>query len=76
MINDELTEKLKQLFKHDLEKAELKEKLQSLLGAQLQKMDLVSREEFEAQSAVLLRTREKLENLEKQFAELETYKKS
>lgn len=74
MINDELTDKLKQLFTHELDNAELKMKLQSLLGAQLQKMDLVSREEFEAQSAVLLRTREKLESLEKQFAELNNIK--
>ncbi|MFA5631123.1 MAG: accessory factor UbiK family protein [Porticoccaceae bacterium] len=36
-----------------------------------EKMDFVSREEFEAQKAVLLRTREKLEALEKDVAELE-----
>lgn len=36
-----------------------------------EKMDLVSSEEFEVQKRVLLRTREKLEQLEHQVAELE-----
>jgi BMFP domain-containing protein YqiC len=34
-------------------------------------MNLVSREEFEVQTAVLARTREQLERLEAQVAELE-----
>ena len=46
-------------------------KLRSLLESSLQKLNLVSREEFDAQQAVLLRTREKLEALEQQLAELE-----
>lgn len=37
----------------------------------LAKMDLVTREEFDAQSKVLARTREKLEQLEKRMQELE-----
>lgn len=37
----------------------------------LARLDLVTREEFDAQQAVLLRTREKVEALEKQVAELE-----
>lgn len=37
----------------------------------LSKLDLVTREEFDAQQAVLLRTREKVEALEKKVAELE-----
>lgn len=41
--------------------------LQSALG----KLDLVTREEFDAQAAVLLRTRQKLEALEAQLAQLE-----
>ncbi len=36
-----------------------------------ERMDLVPREEFEAQKAVLLRTRERLEALEREVAELE-----
>lgn len=42
----------------------------ALQGA-LVKLDLVTREEFEVQSAVLLRTREKLAALEARVAELE-----
>ena len=41
------------------------------LEAALAKMDLVTREEFDVQSAVLARTREKLQKLEAQVAELE-----
>ena len=37
----------------------------------LQKMNLVTREEFDTQQAVLTRSREKLDNLEQQIAELE-----
>ncbi|NOZ36992.1 MAG: accessory factor UbiK family protein [Gammaproteobacteria bacterium] len=37
----------------------------------LRKMDLVTREEFDIQHDVLLRTRSRLEALEKQVAELE-----
>ena len=37
----------------------------------LSKMDLVTREEFDVQTAVLARTREKLESLEARLAELE-----
>ncbi|MEQ3697574.1 MAG: accessory factor UbiK family protein [Pseudomonadales bacterium] len=45
--------------------------VKSLLQSQLRKMDVVSREEFDAQSAVLLRTRERLQQLERQFEALE-----
>ena len=38
----------------------------------LDKLDLVTREEFEVQEAVLRRTREKLEALEAKVAELES----
>ncbi len=38
--------------------------LRGMLETTLRKLDLVTREEFDAQQAVLLRTREKLEALE------------
>lgn len=41
------------------------------LEAGLTRLDLVTREEFDVQSAVLARTREKLSRLESQVAELE-----
>lgn len=45
--------------------------LRAALEAALRKMNLVSRDEFEIQQAVLQRSREKLEALEQRIAELE-----
>ena len=50
---------------------DLERNFRSLLQAGLGKMDLVTREEFDLQVAVLARTREKLEALEMRLAELE-----
>ncbi|CAN5676991.1 accessory factor UbiK family protein [soil metagenome] len=50
---------------------ELQENFKSVLQSGLSRLDLVTREEFEVQRAVLLRTREKLEALERQVAGLE-----
>jgi len=65
-----LTQELQQaipLINSLLPKRELQVMLQSVLG----KMDLVTREEFDAQAAVLQRTRTKLETLERRCTELE-----
>lgn len=51
--------------------ADVRQQVRAAAQSAFEKMDFVSREEFEAQKAVLLRTRQKLENLEKQVAELE-----
>lgn len=48
-----------------------KKELQIGLQAALSKMNLVTREEFDAQTAVLQRTRQKLEALELRCAEME-----
>ena len=53
-------------FKDDMEK-----NVHALLQSALSKLDLVSREEFEVQKAVLAKTRTRLEALEKQVIELE-----
>jgi len=53
-------------FAQDVEK-----NLRAALTATLARLNLVTREELEVQSAVLARTREKIEALEKQVAELE-----
>lgn len=53
-------------LRHDVER-----NIQAVLQEALTRFDLVSREEFEVQRQVLLRTREKLESLEKIVAELE-----
>ena len=47
--------------------------IRSLLENVVRKMNLVSREEFDAQQAVLQRTRDKLEDLQRQLAELESH---
>ncbi len=59
----------------DMQK-ELGDQFKTLLQSNFAKMDLVSREEFDAQTRVLLRTREKLEALELLVAELEASAKS
>ncbi len=45
--------------------------VKSLLQSGIERMDLVSREEFDLQTAVLERTREKLAALEARLADLE-----
>ena len=45
-----------------------------LVNGVISKLDLVSREEFDAQQAVLERTRSKLEQLEKDFAASQSIK--
>ena len=53
---------------------DLEKNIHTLLQGALAKLDLVTREEFDAQSQVLLRTREKLEQLEKIISALEEKK--
>ena len=50
---------------------EVDKKVKQVLQSQLNKLDMVSREEFEVQTKVLLRTREKLTALEEKLAQLE-----
>jgi len=50
---------------------DLESNFRAVLRASLAKLDLVTRDEFEVQEAVLERTREKLEALEERLAELE-----
>jgi BMFP domain-containing protein YqiC len=50
---------------------EVEKKIHQILQSQLNKLDLVNREEFEVQTKVLLRTREKLAALEARLNELE-----
>ena len=50
---------------------EIDRKIKQLLQAQLGKLDMVSREEFDVQTQVLLRTREKLSEMEAKLAEFE-----
>jgi BMFP domain-containing protein YqiC len=78
VMNEKIIEGLSQQFSSlmsNLPKgAELpgQDQLRSLMQSALSKLDLVTRDEFEAQSAVLMRTREKVEALEVRMAALET----
>ena len=51
--------------------SDMESTVKSCVTAAFQKMDLVTREEFDAQTKVLLRTREKLEALSEEVAKLE-----
>ena len=50
---------------------ELQQNFKSVLQAGLGKLDLVTREEFDVQRAVMLRTREQVEALQRTVSELE-----
>ena len=70
---DELARRLSSLVPPGLRESrdELQQNFKSVLQSGLSKLDLVTREEFEVQRAVLLRTREKLEQLQRAVSELE-----
>ena len=70
---DDLAKKLAGLMPDSIQnlQADIEKNMRSGLESGLRKMNLVSREEFDIQSAVLLRTREKLEALEKIVSKLE-----
>lgn len=77
MINlksiDELARRLSSLVPPGLSEArdDLEKNFRAALQAGLSKLDLVTREEFDVQRAVLQRSREKIEKLEAQLAELD-----
>ena len=70
---DELARRLSALVPPGLKDAgaDLEQNMKATLQAGLGKLDLVTREEFDVQRAVLLRTREKLEALQQAVAQLE-----
>ncbi len=70
---DALARRLSELVPPGLRESrdELQATFKSALQAGLAKLDLITREEFEVQRAVLLRTREKLDALEQTIATLE-----
>ena len=55
-------------------KDDLEKNFRSVLQSGLGKLDLVTREEFEVQEAVLARTRQKLEGLEERLQSIEAKK--
>ncbi|WP_456373929.1 accessory factor UbiK family protein [Thiolapillus sp.] len=72
-ILDDISSKVAQTLPGGLQamQNDLQRNLRSGLESALARLNLVTREEFDVQAAVLARTREKLEALEKQVAELE-----
>ncbi len=70
---DELTTRLSATMPSGIQalQADVVKNMRATLESGLAKLDLVTREEFEVQSAVLARTREKLAGLEAQIKALE-----
>ncbi len=68
-----MAEKLGEILPADLKsaKADLQKHFREILQAQFAKLDLVTREEFDVQTKVLARSREKLEELERKIMGLE-----
>jgi len=67
---DELAKKISQAIGESPAK-DVEKNVKALLQSALQRLDLVPREDFELQTQVLQRTREKLETLEVRVATLE-----
>jgi len=70
---DDLAERLASSLPSGLQalKQDMDRTLRATLEAAIGRLNLVTREEFEVQSAVLARTRERLQRLEAQVAEQE-----
>ena len=70
---DELAGKLADAVPGELQglRDDLRDNFSGLLSAGLDKLELVTREEFDVQRKVLERTREKLDRLERELAELQ-----
>lgn len=73
-VIDDLTRRVTEAIPSSLRflQEDLEKNLRTALESGLSHLDLVTREEFDLQTAVLARTREKLERLEKIVAELES----
>lgn len=67
IIDDLITQLTQRIDDAPMDKSQLK----AFLSASLSKLDVVARDEFDAQTAVLHRTREKLHDLESQLNALE-----
>jgi len=70
-VLDDIAKRLRVLAA-DSPAADLERNFRAMLSGTLARLDLVTREEFDAQARVLARTREKLEALEQRLAALES----
>ena len=67
---DEVGDRLRQVLEASPAK-DLERNVRAVLGSVFSRLDLVTREEFDVQREVLLRTRERLSELEQKVAALE-----
>lgn len=67
---DEVGERLRQVFEASPAR-DLERNVRAVLAGVFSRLDLVTREEFDVQREVLLRTRERMLELEQKVAELE-----
>ena len=67
---DEINEKVKAVLAQS-PAADIEKNMRALLSGMFSRLDLVTREEFDVQREVLVRTRAKLAELEKKVAALE-----
>ena len=78
MLNNEklkeMSNKIREIV-NDSPLPDLEKNIDALLKGMFTKMELVTREEFDVQTEVLKRTRQKLEDLEKKLSEIEARKK-
>ena len=68
---DELASRIAKLFESSPAK-DIEKNVKAMLSSGLARLDVVPRAEFEVQAQVLLKTREKVEALERRLAEIET----
>lgn len=73
VIND-ISDKINQYIPQDLKRAcaDIDKNIKTAVQGALAKVDMVTRDEFDAQCEVLARTRQKLETLERQLAEFKS----
>jgi ubiquinone biosynthesis accessory factor UbiK len=71
---NEISNKIREIVK-DSPLPDVEKNIDALLKSMFTKMELVTREEFDVQTEVLKRTRQKLEELEKKLFEIEARKK-
>ncbi len=75
MVSSKVLDDIGARVKEILEKSpakDIEKNVKAMLSGAVSRLDLVTREEFEVQTQVLLRTREKLTELEARLARLES----
>jgi ubiquinone biosynthesis accessory factor UbiK len=69
-VFNDLQQKMSEFFQNSPAK-DVEKNMKAMLSQGFSKLDLVTREEFDTQTQVLVRTRARLEELEKRVAQLE-----